>query len=483
LFSIHSHPWYLFFTHRHCISQQTLYFSNPLHHTTPPHIMSTDAEPEVTKKRIYVGNLGSNVNADDLTQLFGLGATKFLQDNCCVELSTDDKGKSKNFAIVECPEHVHAELMKLNGIEFYGRQIVIEEAKTKSDNDKEKGDKHKHDHRSGAGRNTRGGRNNNNSGGGRGGGRGGYNSRGRGWGGRPMNKYNLPNLEPDQIFHLVDCGVNLTNPKFNQNTDYVIARALSAGVQKMAITGLKLIGCKTAVIMAKTRPNVLFAVVGVHPHFVKDDWKDDGKTLDQLEELVKQPECVAVGEVGLDYLREYSPKDLQLSTFKQQVQLAVRYQKALLVHERESHEKIMEVLKSFENTLPPVVMHCFTGTAEQIKTYVAKGFYIGVTGYVCKEKHGEGLRAAIKDGTLPLKNIVIQSNAPYMVPNVPPSEIDPVSKTLLEHCYVENEPCTLSIIVRTIAKCLSQEPKAIADQLTENATNVFRFHKAETNFE
>jgi TatD DNase family protein len=297
-----------------------------------------------------------------------------------------------------------------------------------------------------------------------------------------MNKYNLPNLEPDQIFHLVDCGVNLTNPKFGDNTDYVIARALASGVQKMVITGLKLVGCKKACINAKTRPNVLFAAVGIHPHFVKDDWHEK-TTLDQLEELVKKPECVAVGEVGIDLLRKYSPEELQTSTFKQQVQLAVRYQKALLVHERESHNEIMEVLKSFENTLPPVVMHCFTGTAEQIKTYVEKGFYIGITGFVCKEKHGADLRAAIKDGTLPLKNIVVQSNAPFMVPNTPPQEIDPVSKTLLDHCYENNEPCTLSIIVRCIAKCLSQEPKAIADQLTENATNVFRFHKAETNFE
>jgi len=296
-----------------------------------------------------------------------------------------------------------------------------------------------------------------------------------------MNKFNLPTLEPDQIFHLVDCGVNLTNPKFHQNTDYVIARALASGVQKMVITGLKLVGCKSAVIMAKTRPNVLYAAVGVHPHFVKDDWND--KTLDQLEELVKQPEVVAVGECGLDFNRNYSPEELQVSTFKKQVQLAVRYQKALLIHERDSHQGVLDVLKDFESTLPPVVMHCFTGTAEQITTYVAKGFYIGVTGFVCKEKHGAALRAAIKDGTLPLKNIVVQTNAPYMTPNTPQDEIDPVSKTLLEHCFADNEPCTLSIIVRCIAKCLSQDPRAIADQCTENAMNVFRFHKAETNFE
>jgi len=448
--------------------------------------MSTgcEAEPDVTKKSIYVGNLGSNVTHDDLTQLFGLSATPFLKQTCCVDVACDKSGKSKNFAIVTVPEHVHSELIKLNGIEFYGRQIVIEEAKTKAtdtDKDKENKDKRK-------GGSGRGGYNNNynNRGGGRGNNnfRGGRGGRGRAWGGRPISKFNLPTLEPDQVFHLVDCGVNLTNPKFHQHTDYVIARALSAGVQKMVITGLKLIGCKNAVIMAKTRPNVLYAAVGVHPHFVKDDWEEkNNKTLDQLEEMVKQPECVAVGECGLDFNRNYSPAEVQTSTFKQQVQLAVRYQKALLIHERDSHDGILEVLKGFESTLPPVVIHCFTGTKDQLATYVSKGFYIGVTGFVCKEKHGADLRAAIKDGTLPLKNIVVQTNAPYMTPNTPQHEIDPVSKTLLEHCFVDNEPCTLSIIVRCIAKCLSQEPRAIADQLTENAMNVFRFHKAENNFE
>jgi len=425
-------------------------------------------------KRIYVGNLGTNVACEDLVQLFGLGTTPFLKKNCSVEIPTNRKtGKSKNFAIVSVPENVHCELIKLNGIEFYGRQVVIEEAKTKADHNAERAAKGKDKKGTRKGKNVRGGRNPRN----------GRRGPGRRWGPR-KDKFDLPQLEPDQIFHMVDCGVNLTNPKFHQNTDYVVARALSSGVQKMVVTGLKLVGSKSAVIMAKTRPNVLYAAVGVHPHFVKDDWEEkNNKTLDVLEELVKQPECVAVGECGLDFNRNYSPADLQKSTFKQQVQLAVRYQKALLIHERDSHTEILEVLKDFESTLPPVVMHCFTGTADQIKTYVKKGFYIGVTGFLCKEKHGADLRAAITDGTLPLKNIVIESNAPYMTPNTPDDQIDPVSKTLLDHCFVNNEPCTLSIIVRCIAKCLSQEPKAIADQLTENAMNVFRFHKAECSFD
>merc|ERR1711964_486578 len=82
----------------------------------------------------------------------------------------------------------------------------------------------------------------------------------------------------------IDGGVNLTNPKFHQNTEYVIARALHGGVQKMVVTGLKLNGSKSAAVMAQTRPNVLYAAVGIHPHFVKDDWND--RAAEPLEDVV-----------------------------------------------------------------------------------------------------------------------------------------------------------------------------------------------------
>lgn len=110
-------------------------------------------------------------------------------------------------------------------------------------------------------------------------------------------------------------------------------------------------------------------------------------------------------------------------------------------------------------------------------------FLFSLIFFIILEKYGEPLRNAIKDGTLPLNRIVVQTNAPYMTPNTPREEMDPVSKTLLEHCFADNEPCTLSIIVRCIAKCLSQEPKHVADALTETAMNLFRFQKADPNFE
>jgi TatD DNase family protein len=419
--------------------------------------MTTPAA-DTTTKRIYVGNLSNNVTQSDLAQLFGLETTPYLRNACGCELATDEKsGKSKGFAFITVPEHVASELMNLNGIEFYGRQLVIEESKAKVDDDKK--DKDDKDKPSGRGRGGRGGR-----------------GRGRGgrWRGqnRRYNKFNLPKLEPDQTFSLVDGGVNLTNPKFHSNTEFVIARAINAGVQKMVVTGLKLNGSKSAVVMAQTRPNVIYAAIGIHPHFVKDDWND--RAAEQLEAEMDKPGVCAVGECGLDFNREYSPREEQKAAFKKQVELAIKYRKALLVHDRDAHEGVMEILGAFSD-LPPVVIHCFTGTAEQVKAYLARGYYIGITGYMCKDKYGEKLREMIKDGTLPLDRIIIQSDAPYMMPNVPHNEIDPVSKNLLDFCLHCNEPCTLSVIVRSIAKCKGMEPRAVSETVTENALKVFRF--------
>ena len=105
--------------------------------------------------------------------------------------------------------------------------------------------------------------------------------------------------------------------RFTQFSDYVIARALAGGIQKMVITGLKMNGCKSAVVMSKTRPNILYAAVGIHPHFVKDEWSD--KSTDQLEEMLKNPCVVALGECGLDFNKDYSPRELQETAFKKQV--------------------------------------------------------------------------------------------------------------------------------------------------------------------
>ena len=134
----------------------------------------------------------------------------------------------------------------------------------------------------------------------------------------------------------------------------------------------------------------------------------------------------------------------------------------------------------------------YGGFELEVRIKVSVVYFFGITSHYLilltrpiflLEKYGETLRDAIKDGTLPLDRIIVQTNAPYMTPNGPRNELDPVSQTLLDHCCIENEPCTLSIIVRTIAKCISQEPRQVADACTETAMKVFRFQKFEPNCE
>lgn len=436
--------------------------------------MSTNtgsADASLVVKRIYVGNLGANVTTEELVHLFGLAATPYLKESCNVEIATCEKtGKSKNFAFITVPEHVNSELLKLNGIEFYGRQLVIEEAKIQSEESKDNNENKENRPRRGP--------NNYNS----------YGRRGRGGrqnygnnrlAGKGRSKTDMPILE-EGIMSLIDGGANLTNKKLNPHLDFVIARALASGVKKMVVTGLTKNGCKAAIVMAKTRKDIVYGAVGIHPHFVKYDWND--KVIESLEDCLQDSnEIVAVGECGLDFKKNYSPRDLQETAFKKQVELAVRYRKPLLVHDREAHQTVLDILKEFDSSLPAVVIHCFTGTADQIKAYVERGYYIGVTGFLCKDKYGGPLREAIQDGTLPLRRIVVQSNAPYMVPNTPRNELDSASQTLLEYCSIDNEPCTLSIVVRTIAKCISQDPTEVAGVLTETANKIFRFDKGESS--
>jgi len=416
--------------------------------------MSTDAS---SKKRIYVGNLAGNVTSEELEQLFELTKTDYLKANCKCELRTDDAGKSKGFAFLTVPAAVAAELLKLNGIDFYKQQLVIEESKTE-ESGKKKGGGQRKDAKGKGGQGNRGGQ-------------------GRWRKNKNFDKFAMPKLEDDQKFDITDGGANLTNPKFHNNKDLVIRKAQETGVSKIVVTGLKLNGSKNAHTMAKNR-DFVYAAVGIHPHFVKDDWSKAAE--EEIVKLAKEERVVAIGEVGLDYHRNYSEKEAMQTAFEAQVKIAVDNNKTLLVHDREASTDVQAVLNKFR-IVRPVVIYCMTGAVEQIKDYVSRGYYIGITGFICKEKPGQHIRDAITSKDLPLDKILLHSDAPYMSPNKPVEQQDPVSKSLLDACFNGNEPCTLNIVVRQIADCLGMPPKDAAAQLAKNAEAVYNFKSVPAN--
>lgn len=261
-----------------------------------------------------------------------------------------------------------------------------------------------------------------------------------------------------RIANLIDVGANLTHPAFHGDLPEVLARAREAGVGRMVITGTSVLESARASGLAKEHPDVLFATVGIHPHHASEC---DASTIPALRALAQQPRVVAIGECGLDFNRNYSPHPDQEKWFKAQVELACEIKKPLFLHSRDAKEKFVEVLKQFK-TLPPAVAHCFTGTREELHSYLDLGLYVGITGWICDERRGAHLLELVKD--IPADRLLLETDSPYLTPR----DMRPQPKAR------RNEPSFLPHILRTVARALGKPAEQLAEETTRNAQAFFR---------
>lgn len=202
----------------------------------------------------------------------------------------------------------------------------------------------------------------------------------------------------------------------------------------------------------------VYATAGVHPHDSKT-WVD-GETLEGIREAASSPRVVAIGECGLDFNRMFSPKEQQLAAFAAQVQLAVDLGLPLFVHENEAHADLMAILsKVAPGKLPPLVVHCFTGKREELVAYVEAGFYIGLTGFVCKEERGRDVRAMIP--LIPRDKLLLETDGPFMHPAQQPRG---------ERC----EPRHMVDVARTVAEAWGVDIVEAAAQTSANSRKFFR---------
>ncbi|HEY0134769.1 MAG TPA: TatD family hydrolase, partial [Nannocystis sp.] len=166
---------------------------------------------------------------------------------------------------------------------------------------------------------------------------------------------------------LVDIGVNLGHRSFAGDRDAVLERAVKAGVRTMICTGTSVRGSQDALALARSRPGTLYATAGVHPH---DAARCDAGTLDALRALADRPEVVAIGECGLDFNRDFSPRPVQIEWFARQVVLAKELGLPLFLHERDAAEAFLDVLDAEQPAPETVVVHCFTGDGPTLKQYL-----------------------------------------------------------------------------------------------------------------
>jgi len=260
---------------------------------------------------------------------------------------------------------------------------------------------------------------------------------------------------------LIDIGFNFTSSAFRKDEDAVIKRALLAGVTHFVITGSDIDESERAAELATHYPGMV-STAGVHPHLAKT-WQED--SCSRLNELAKDERVVAIGEAGLDYNRNYSSPEQQRLAFEAQLKLASELDMPIFLHERDAHEDFKTILASYRNQLPKVVVHCFTGSNEELDCYLDLDCHIGITGWICDERRGHHLHESIKK--IPANRLMIETDAPYLLPRDLPKDSYPKPDGR------RNEPAYLPHILSTVAKCRNVSLQQTAQETTQTAKDFF----------
>jgi TatD DNase family protein len=256
---------------------------------------------------------------------------------------------------------------------------------------------------------------------------------------------------------LVDIGANLTHDSFEIDRQKVLDRALEKGVAQLIVTGASITGSEDAVSLAKTNDN-LFATVGIHPHHAEET---NEHSMSRFEKLAENENVCAIGETGLDFFRDFSPRQVQISSFEKHIELAEKLKMPMFLHERESHPTFAEILESSRDALTDIVVHCFTGEKEALHAYLDLDCYIGITGWICDERRGRHLIELVKN--IPLDRLMIETDAPYLLPR----NIRPKPKSR------RNEPQYLAEICHFIADILGISYEELARQTSINSRRFF----------
>jgi TatD DNase family protein len=258
---------------------------------------------------------------------------------------------------------------------------------------------------------------------------------------------------------LIDIGANLTHESFAPDLAAVLLRAAQGGVQRMIVTGTSIAATRAAMVLHGQYPSRLFATAGVHPHHASDV---SAQTLSELKEICALPGVVAVGECGLDYYRDYSPRQAQIHAFRAQLELAVETGKPVFLHQRDAHSDFVAILREFRPGLVDAVAHCFTGHANELEDCLSLDLHIGMTGWICDERRGQHL-APLMAG-IPDARLMLETDAPYLLPRT----IRPKPATR------RNEPAFLQEVAMKVAAARNQDYATLARDSTATAARFFR---------
>jgi TatD DNase family protein len=262
---------------------------------------------------------------------------------------------------------------------------------------------------------------------------------------------------------LIDTHSHLQGKEFGADFADVTGRARAAGVGAITLVGCDIADSRRCVAMAATDP-LFRATAGVHPHAAKE-W-GDGALAALRDELLGDPAVVAVGEIGLDYHYDFSPRRAQHEAFIAQLALANAVSMPVVIHCREAYDEMLDILADFVAAArsrsagamtPAGIMHCYFGTPAQAEQFIAMGFVLGIGG-ACTFAKAQELHEVVRQ--TPIEHLVLETDAPYIAP--------------VPHRGKRNEPAYLPLVVNRIAELKAMSPDEVAEQTTANARGVFR---------
>jgi len=251
---------------------------------------------------------------------------------------------------------------------------------------------------------------------------------------------------------LVDTHAHLQWASFGKDREKVISRARKVDVKYIVNIGFDLNGSREAIELAEKHKG-LYATVGIHPHNAS---QLNENVLDKLRKLSENPKVVAVGEIGLDYYRNLSPRDAQKKAFEAQLFLAEELGLPVVIHDREAHADTLEMLSKFKGKIKGI-MHCFSGSREMAEQYIKSDFYISFAGPVTFP-NSHKLHEIVKG--IDLNKILLETDSPWLAPQ--------------EMRGKRNEPAFLLFIAKKIAKLKGISVDELAEATTENAKEIFQ---------
>lgn len=250
---------------------------------------------------------------------------------------------------------------------------------------------------------------------------------------------------------MIDTHAHVQDQVFLPDQDTVIKRAFTAGIHRIIIVGYDYLSSQEAVALA-ARQEQVFAAVGIHPHDAAA-WQENTGAL--LTVLGRQGKVVAIGEIGLDYYRNLSPREIQKKVFAAQLALAKKMSLPVIIHSRDAGDEILGFIKDFPGLTG--VVHCFSGTLLAARKLIELGWYIGITGAVTFPK-ATGLQEVVRG--IPLEGLLLETDAPYLAPQ--------------SHRGQRNEPSYLGEIAAAVAVLKNIEVSVVAQQTTVNAVKLFK---------